>query len=43
MEINTNGGDADAARRIALEIRLFRQHSGRNAYCVGKTKVYSAG
>ncbi|RWP18799.1 MAG: peptidase S14 [Mesorhizobium sp.] len=43
MELNTNGGDADAARRIALEIRLFRQHSGRNAYCVGKTKVYSAG
>ncbi|RUW46071.1 hypothetical protein EN784_31840 [bacterium M00.F.Ca.ET.141.01.1.1] len=43
MELNTNGGDADAARRIAHEIRLFRRHSGRNAYCVGKTNVYSAG
>lgn len=43
MELNTGGGDADAARRIALEVRLFAQHSGRQAYCVGKTKVYSAG
>ncbi|AZV17814.1 MULTISPECIES: ATP-dependent Clp protease proteolytic subunit [unclassified Mesorhizobium] len=43
MELNTSGGDADAARRIALEIRLFRLHSGRRAYCVGKTQVYSAG
>jgi ATP-dependent protease ClpP protease subunit len=43
MELNTDGGDADAARRIALEIRLFRRHSGRQVYCVGKTKVYSAG
>lgn len=43
MELNTNGGDADAARRIALETRLFRQHSGRQAFCVGKTNVYSAG
>lgn len=43
MELNTNGGDADAARRIALEVRLFRGHSGRRAFCVGKTKVYSAG
>lgn len=43
MELNTSGGDADAARRMALEIRLFRRHSGRDAFCVGKTKVYSAG
>lgn len=43
MEINTDGGDADAARRLALEVRLFLKHSGRDAYCVGKTKVYSAG
>lgn len=42
MELNTDGGDADAARRIALEVRLFRRHSGRHVYCVGKTKVYSA-
>lgn len=43
MELNTSGGDADAARRMALEVRLFRRHSGRDAFCVGKTKVYSAG
>ena len=43
LEINTSGGDADAARRIALEIRLFLDHSGRGAFCVGKTAVYSAG
>ena len=43
MELNTNGGDADVARRIALEVRLFFRHSGRKACCVGKTKVYSAG
>ncbi|MBZ9991165.1 ATP-dependent Clp protease proteolytic subunit [Mesorhizobium sp. BH1-1-5] len=43
MELNTGGGDADAARRMALEVRLFRRHSGRDAFCVGKTKVYSAG
>jgi ATP-dependent protease ClpP protease subunit len=43
VELNTRGGDADAARRIALEIKLFRERSGRNAYCLGKTVVYSAG
>ncbi|CDX30207.1 conserved hypothetical protein [Mesorhizobium sp. ORS 3359] len=43
MELYTSGGDADAARRMALEVRLFRRHSGRDAFCVGKTKVYSAG
>jgi ATP-dependent protease ClpP protease subunit len=43
LELNTAGGDADAACRIALEIRLFIRHSGRQAYCVGKTVVYSAG
>jgi hypothetical protein len=43
MELNTLGGDADVARRIALEIRLFRKHSGRRAWCVGKTNIYSAG
>jgi hypothetical protein len=35
MEINTDGGDADAARRIALAIKFFRSHSGHQAYCVG--------
>ncbi len=43
VEINTDGGDADVARRIALEIRLFDRHSGRTAFCIGKTKIYSAG
>jgi len=43
MELNTEGGDADIARRMAMEIRLFRRHAGRDAYCVGKTNVYSAG
>jgi ATP-dependent protease ClpP protease subunit len=43
MELNTLGGDADVARRIALEIRLFRKSSEHSAYCVGKTNVYSAG
>jgi ATP-dependent protease ClpP protease subunit len=43
LELNTDGGDADVARRIALEVRLFLRHSGRKACCVGKTKVYSAG
>lgn len=43
LELNTIGGDADVARRIALELRLFAAHSGRSAFCVGKTYVYSAG
>jgi len=43
MELNTSGGDADVARRIALEVRLFQKHSGKRAFCVGKSKVYSAG
>jgi ATP-dependent protease ClpP protease subunit len=43
MELNTEGGDADIARRIAMEIRLFRRHGSQDAYCVGKTNVYSAG
>jgi ATP-dependent protease ClpP protease subunit len=43
MEINTDGGIADAARRIALEVRLFTRFSGLGAYCVGKSNVYSAG
>ncbi|ESY81063.1 hypothetical protein X739_28060 [Mesorhizobium sp. LNHC220B00] len=43
LELNTQGGDADIGRRIALEIRLFGRHSGKQAYCVGKSYVYSAG
>ncbi|MDR9776004.1 ATP-dependent Clp protease proteolytic subunit [Rhizobium hidalgonense] len=43
LELTTVGGDADAARRIALEVKLFSRHSERPAYCVGKSYVYSAG
>jgi ATP-dependent Clp protease protease subunit len=43
LELNTLGGDADVARRIASEVRLFRQHCERGAFCIGKSYVYSAG
>ena len=43
VELTTVGGDADVGRRIAADVRLFRQHSGRNPLFFGKTVVYSAG
>jgi ATP-dependent protease ClpP protease subunit len=43
LELTTQGGDADAATRIALEIRLFRRLCRRETYFVGKTNVMSAG
>jgi ATP-dependent protease ClpP protease subunit len=43
LELMTQGGDADTARRIALEIRVFQTYSGKNTYVVGKTAVMSAG
>ncbi|MCG7508408.1 ATP-dependent Clp protease proteolytic subunit [Mesorhizobium retamae] len=43
LELMTQGGDADTARRIALEIRVFKTRSGKNAYAIGKTAVMSAG
>jgi ATP-dependent protease ClpP protease subunit len=43
MELNTSGGDADVARRIALEIRFFAKYSGHQLVCTGKSAVYSAG
>ena len=43
VELTTVGGDADVGRRIAADVRLFRQHSGRNPLLFGKTVVYSAG
>jgi ATP-dependent protease ClpP protease subunit len=43
LELMTQGGDADTARRIALEIRVFQTYSGKDAYAVGKTAVMSAG
>jgi ATP-dependent protease ClpP protease subunit len=42
LELTTEGGDADAARRIALELRLFRKRQ-QEIYFVGKTVVMSAG
>jgi len=43
VEIDTPGGDADGARRISLEIKLFLAYSGLNGYILGKNTVYSAG
>ncbi|MDB5407671.1 MAG: peptidase [Rhodospirillales bacterium] len=43
LELTTIGGDADVARRIALEMRLVRERKGRETRFVGKTVVYSAG
>ncbi|RVD30150.1 MULTISPECIES: ATP-dependent Clp protease proteolytic subunit [unclassified Mesorhizobium] len=43
LELMTQGGDADTAKRIALEIRVFQRYSGKSAYVVGKTAVMSAG
>jgi ATP-dependent protease ClpP protease subunit len=43
FEVTTTGGDADAARRIALEVKLVRDVLHREAYFVGKSFVYSAG
>ena len=39
LEVMTEGGDADTARRIALEISLFIRDSGRTAYFIRKTIV----
>lgn len=43
VELTTSGGDADLARRIAEEIRLARDHQGRQPRFIGKTMVYSSG
>lgn len=43
LELNTQGGDADVARRIAEEVRLCRNWHGRKTFVVGKSFVYSAG
>lgn len=43
LELTTQGGDADAALRIALEIRLCRRWHGRQTHFIGKTNVMSAG
>src|SRR5690606_20949780 len=41
--LTTLGGDPDAARRMALEVRLLHEKKGRDIYFLGKTTVYSAG
>lgn len=43
LEITTPGGDADIGRRIATDIRLHRERTGRDALFLGKAVVYSAG
>lgn len=42
FELSTSGGDAEAGRRIAEELRLW-QLAGRELYFLGKTYVFSAG
>ncbi|MDO9358106.1 MAG: ATP-dependent Clp protease proteolytic subunit [Polaromonas sp.] len=42
IELSTSGGDADIGRRIAQEIRLWRD-SGVEVFFLGKTYVFSAG
>lgn len=43
VELTTTGGDADVGRRIATDIRLFRERTGRRPLFFGKAVVYSAG
>lgn len=43
LELSTTGGDADVGRRIAEDVRLFRERTGRRALFLGRTTVYSAG
>jgi ATP-dependent protease ClpP protease subunit len=43
VELSTTGGDADVGRRIATDIRLFGERTGRSLRFFGKAVVYSAG
>lgn len=43
LELGTIGGDAEVGRRIAEDVRLFRERTGRRALFLGRTTVYSAG
>jgi ATP-dependent protease ClpP protease subunit len=43
LELGTTGGDAEAGRRMAEDVRLFRERTGRPALFLGRTTVYSAG
>jgi ATP-dependent protease ClpP protease subunit len=42
MELSTSGGDADVGRRIAQEVRMWRD-CGFEIFFLGKTYVFSAG
>jgi ATP-dependent protease ClpP protease subunit len=42
IELDSTGGDADAGRRIAEEIRLAQEFAGLEVWCLGKTRVASA-
>ena len=42
MELSTSGGDADVGRRIAQEVRMWR-NAGTDVFFLGKTYVFSAG
>ncbi|MCS6624911.1 hypothetical protein N0B44_18510 [Roseibacterium beibuensis] len=43
LELSTTGGDADIGRRMAEDIRLFRELTGRRTLFLGRTTIYSAG
>jgi ATP-dependent protease ClpP protease subunit len=43
LELSTTGGDAETARRIALELRLCQELRGRKLVFLGKSFIYSAG
>ena len=43
LELSTSGGDADIGRRIAEEVRLWREQQNREVFFLGKTYVFSAG
>jgi hypothetical protein len=43
LELGTTGGDAEVGRRMAEDVRLFRERTGRRTLFLGRTTVYSAG
>lgn len=43
LEVTTEGGDPEMARRIVLEIEVARVRLGRRILFLGKSVVYSAG
>lgn len=43
VELDTLGGDAEVGRRMAEDVRLFRERTDRRTLFLGRTTVYSAG